>query len=108
MKKKLKFPYFMVLLREGLITISKDEYCAKVWVLMEIFHFLSKFFGFKGYIAHEMSYKILKKIKFPNCMECLREVLIIISKDEYCAKVWVLMEISNFLSKFLGFKVYFP
>ena len=49
MWKKLKFPYVKVWLREGLITIFKDEYCAKVWVLMEIFNFFSKFLGFKGY-----------------------------------------------------------
>src|ERR1044072_1668793 len=59
-------------------------------------------------IAHEMSDKIQKKVEFPNFMEFLREVLIIISKDEYYAQVWVLMEIFNFLLKFLGFKGYSP
>src|ERR1044072_7669307 len=105
--KKIKITIFQGMIKGGIDYNFKDEYCAKVWVLMEIFNFLSKFLGFKGY-AHEMSDKIQKKVEFPNCMECLREVLIIISKDEYCAKVWVLMEIFIFLSKFLGFKGYSP
>src|ERR1044072_5419603 len=100
----------MEYLREVLIIISKDEHYAKVWVLIEIFNFLCKFLGFKCYrlIAHEMSDKIQKKLKFLNFMVLLREVLITISKDECNAKVWVLMEIFNFLSKFLGFKGYSP
>ena len=55
-----------------------------------------------------MSDKIQKKLEFPNFIEYLREVLIIISKDEHYAKVWVLMEIFNFLKKFLGFNGYSP
>src|ERR1044072_1198429 len=93
-------------LREALITISKDEYCAKVWVLMEIFNFLSKFLGFKGYSPRNEGQTPKKKLEFPNFIEYLREVLIIISKDEHCAKVWVLIKNFNFLSKFFGFKGY--
>ena len=103
-QKKVEFLNFMEYLMEVLIIISKDECYAKVWVLMEIFNFLSKFLGFKGPIKWVT--KSQKNYKFPNFMVWLKEVMIIISNDEYCAKFWVLMEIMNFLSKILGFKGY--
>ena len=102
-QKKLKFLSSTILWREVLIKISKNEYCAKIWVMTKIFNFWSKYWVVMV-LAQEMSDEIQKNFKFSSSRILWREVSFKISKDEHSANIWVMMKIFNFWLKFLGFK----
>ena len=61
-QKKLKSWIFVVWWREVLNKLSPDEGCTKIWVLLEIFDFWSKFLSFKG-VSPRKVWRSQKKIK---------------------------------------------
>ena len=101
---KLKSLIFMAWWRDVLIKHSQDDCGVKKWVFLENLNFCRNSWVLKV-LAHGNSDKIQKQLKSLIFTASRKDVLIKLSPDERCAKVWVFLEIFNFLSKkFLRFK----